>query len=242
MGLKAALGLLAVVLLVVLLWGPIFGGGGEPKPSASRPGSIPTATPPADLPAPILLGEAQAATGSPAAGGGGGTYVVKPGDTLGAIAGQLGVPADQQAAWVAEVLRLNGIADARLLQAGVELRLPRTQAAAATATRTPGTPSAATATRTPGTPGAATPTRTATPRPTVTGGAGTYTVAEGDYPFLIAEKLGVPEAQRAAWVDQLMALNNIDPTKLQVGQVLQLPAGTPSGGGTSPTATPTPVP
>jgi LysM repeat protein len=65
----------------------------------------------------------------------------------------------------------------------------------------------------------------------------TYTVVSGDYPGLIAEKLGVAPAQQAAWAEQLMALNNVCSSCLQVGSVLQLPAGTP----TSPPP-PTPVP
>jgi hypothetical protein len=38
-----------------------------------------------------------------------------------------------------------------------------------------------------------------------------YTVVSGDYPILIAQKLGVPESQQAAWAQQLIALNGIDP-------------------------------
>ena len=34
---------------------------------------------------------------------------------------------------------------------------------------------------------------------------------------------GVPVAQQQAWADQLLALNGISSTGLQVGQVLQLP-------------------
>src|SRR3990170_8271300 len=230
MGMKAAVALLALVVLVVLLRGSLFGGGDDSKPSAARPGSIPTATPPNEMPTPVGRGETQTTSGTPAASAGGGTYVVKSGDTLGGIASQLGIAADNQAAWIAEVLRLNNIADARLLRVGVELRLPGTRATTATPTRASGSPTPTTT---------AAPTGTATPKPTVTGGAGTYTVVDGDYPLLIAEKLGVPEDKRDAWAQDLIELNDVDPTKLQVGQVLQLPAGTPSGG-TTPTATPVP--
>jgi LysM repeat protein len=238
MGLRIAVGLLVVAIIVLIVRGTLFGGGDDSPPSVARRGSIPTATPPADQPEPVLLGEAQGPTGSTTTGGaGGGTYVVKSGDTLGGIASQLGIPVDQQAAWIAEVLRLNNIADARLLQSGVELQLPRTQATSATATRPAGTTPTATRAATTATPGAS-----ATPRPTVAGGGGTYTVQDGDYPLLIAEKLGVPEAQRDAWVQQLLALNNVSATQLFVGQVLQLPAGTPAGGAATATPTRTPVP
>ena len=228
--------LLAVTAAAVAT-GCLFGGGDETI-SATRPGSVPTATAPANLPDPILLGESQTSGGTPISGGSGeSTYTMKSGDTLYGIAAQLAIPASDQAAWVAEVLKLNGIQDVTLLRAGQELRLPRVSATPrVTGTATPrptGTALATTPTLT------ATAATTATPRPTVVGGGGTYTVVSGDYPFLIAQKLGVPESQQAAWVQQLISLNGIDPSKLQVGQVLQLPAGTPSGA--SPTVTPTPT-
>ncbi|MEY3480780.1 MAG: hypothetical protein RIQ71_1555 [Verrucomicrobiota bacterium] len=50
------------------------------------------------------------------------------------------------------------------------------------------------------------------------GGAGTYTVAKGDNPYNIAKKLGVT-------YQALLDANNIkDPTKLQIGTVLKVPA------------------
>ncbi len=235
MAIKLAAGGLGVVLLVLLLQGCLFGGGSQPTASIARPGSIPTATLPPNLPEPILLGEAPATTSTGAIVGGAQTYTVKPGDTLGAIAAALGVPGDQIASWTNEVLRLNGIADARLLAAGVELQLPRiVTPTPARATGTPGASSTGTpaAARTP-TPqvvattasGASSP----TPRPTVaaTGGGGTYTVQSGDFALAIAEKLGVPASQQLAWADQLVSLNNLNPNAMVVGTVLQLPAGTP---------------
>ena len=45
----------------------------------------------------------------------------------------MNIAPDQRAAWIAEVLRLNGIADARLLAVGQELSLPRPPAAVAKA-------------------------------------------------------------------------------------------------------------
>lgn len=251
MGMKLAAAGAAIVILALLLQGCFFGGGGSSPASISRPSSIPTATPPANLPEPILLSQAQGAARTTApgpSGGSGETYTVKSGDTLAGIAAQLGVAGDQQQAWIAEVLRLNGIADARLLSAGQVLQLPRAPGAAVRTTGTPtagatrtGTPSGPAATATPTQPGPAStsPAGTATPRPAATGGGGTYTVQSGDYPYLIASKLGVPESQQTTWVNQLVALNNIDPNALVVGQVLDLPAGTPSGGAGA-TSTPEP--
>src|SRR5690606_17414579 len=103
----------------------------------------------------------------------------------------------------------NGMADARLLQAGQELVLPGV---------TGGSP-ASTPVQGQGTP---TPSRT----PTSSGGQGTYIVVSGDTPFGIAEKFCVQGA--AAWVNELIALNGIDPGALAVGQELELPAGTPA--------------
>jgi LysM repeat protein len=213
--------------VALLLGGYIFGGGEDPAPSASRPSSIPTATPQANPPEPILLGQSTGGGGAnPGTGGGAGasTYVVKSGDTLFGIAAQLNVPGAQQASWAAEVLRLNGLADASLLRAGQELRLPATTPSSVSVN----TPIAPAATATPPrttTPATTTivPAASATPRPAVTGGAGTYTVVADDFPILIAQKVGVPEAQRAAWADQLLALNNVTASSLSVGQVLQLP-------------------
>jgi LysM repeat protein len=227
---------LAVILVILFFQACFFSSGDSASPSVSRPSSIPTATPPAQMPEPVLLGETLAAAPA-AAGASGDTYVVKSGDTLGGIASQLGVPIDQQAAWIAEVLRLNGIADARLLATGVALRLPRSPTPAPTA-RATGTPTA-TATRAPATPTAQAAAPTATPQPAaptptrqpVAGGGGTYTVVANDNPHLIGQKHCVTTAQLDAWANQLLALNNTTASGLQVGQVLQLPANTPGCGG-----------
>src|SRR6185295_2992144 len=147
----AAIFIALTLALLVSACGIIGGGGSDSlnpnAQSVSRPGSVPTATPPATLPEPILLGAATDPTGgtnpqgTPTSGGTTGsaaTYTVKPGDTLAAIASGQGVTGADQAAWIAEVLRLNGIADAKLLAAGQELTLPR-QIAATNTTPRPGT-------------------------------------------------------------------------------------------------------
>jgi LysM repeat protein len=226
--------LLALILFSApVMAGCIFGGGGKPSPSLARPNSIPTATPPASLPVPILLGQSQAAgLTTPIAGtaSGGNTYTLQSGDTLLVVAGKLNIPPEQQAQWVADVLRLNNIPDPTLIKAGQVLNLtrlaatPRPTGTVAAATARPGAsvtpvPTSRNATPQPTTPASAT---TAVPTQT-SGGGGTYTVVSGDSPVAIAQKLGVPVAQQQAWANQLVSLNNTTATGLQVGQVLQLP-------------------
>ncbi|MFZ4483605.1 MAG: LysM peptidoglycan-binding domain-containing protein, partial [Chthoniobacterales bacterium] len=56
------------------------------------------------------------------------------------------------------------------------------------------------------------------PAATAAAGSATYTVAKGDNPYKIAKKLGVS-------YQALVDANAIkDPTKLQIGQVLKVPA------------------
>src|SRR5215213_10309915 len=106
----------SVLALLVSACG-LFGGGDSnslnPNPqTVGRPSSVPTATPPATLPEPILLGASTDPigggtnpAGTPTTGGntgGAATYTVKPGDTLSAIASAQGVTGSDQAAWIAE--------------------------------------------------------------------------------------------------------------------------------------------
>jgi len=86
-----------------------------------------------------------------------------------------------------------------------------------------------------------------------------YIVKSGDYPTLIAEEAGVPAALRDAWLEELLALNGVEATSLQIGQELILPpidgrtpvarattaAGNPPAGvlePQTPQSTPTPKP
>lgn len=228
----------AGVLLMgsLLLGGCIFGGGGDDDPpSATRPSSIPTATPPANLPEPVLLTQASPQPGAPG-GAAPGTYVVKSGDSLFAIAASLGITGEALAPWTTEVLRLNQLADGASLRVGQELTLPVVRsptpaAGAPTPARRPAaTASTPTAGGTPA-PTATRPTSGATPAATSTTGGGassrTYTVVAGDYPLLIAQKLNVPEAQQNAWANELLSLNATTAAGLDVGDVLRLPASTP---------------
>jgi LysM repeat protein len=235
MGARLIAGLVALVIVVVLAQTFVFGGGNGVPGAPGRSGTIPTATAPAQLPNPILLGSSTGATGPSGATNttAGTTYTVKAGDTLGTIAASFNVPADQQAAWIADVLRINGIADARLLQAGQELTLPgvpsspsKTPTGATGATGVTGA-TGPQATRTPaaGSTGSSGATPTRTPAATSGGGA-SYTVVAGDNPYVIADKFCVTNP--APWVNELLALNNIDASNLKIGQVLELPTGTPA--------------
>jgi LysM repeat protein len=87
------------------------GGGGGGAGGAPNPGKIPTATAFAVLPEPTIL-----SGGTPVTGGGD-TYVVKPGDTLMAIANELGVP-------VEEIISLNNLADPSHLEVDQVLKVP----------------------------------------------------------------------------------------------------------------------
>lgn len=83
------------------------GGGESGTPDAS---GVPTATPPAQMPEPIIIGEALPGAEPE-------TYVVESGDTLFAIADKLGVDPD-------EIIRLNDLADPSSLEVGQVLQIP----------------------------------------------------------------------------------------------------------------------
>jgi murein DD-endopeptidase MepM/ murein hydrolase activator NlpD len=113
---------------------------------------------------------------------------VQKGDTLSSLSQRYGVPIDT-------IQSANNLADARLRE-GQELIMPGAAAKVAAASPAPA-------------PTAATP-----PRP----GETTYTVAPGDTPHGIAEKLGVDE-------QAIIARNGVRPDNLQIGQTLIIPAG-----------------
>jgi LysM repeat protein len=211
MGGRIIAGVIGFVVLVLLVQNYILNDDGDGTGTPGRTGVAPTATLPAQTPVAVSLGELVSGGTGGAPGStptGGGTYVVKEGDTLGSIAASFNVAPEAQAQWVADVLELTGIADARLLQAGQELQIPTAPAASSSTPSTGG--GVAVATPTPGGSG---------------GGEGTYIVVSGDTPFGIAEKLCVESA--AAWVNELVALNEIDANNLAIGQELQLPTSTP---------------
>jgi LysM repeat protein len=231
MGAKFVAAIIGVIILVVLAQTFVFGGD-DGGPTATNPSSIPTATAVVSQDQPVLLGEGDAGSGD--SGGGGSssssqsTYTVQSGDTLGAIAANLGVPAEEQANWVAEVLDLNGMADARQLQAGQELILPGVPSSSSSASEEPtAEPTEAPQTQPTAPPSATGTLPTPTPGASVDGGGspGVYVVQDGDYPYLIALKYCVDDPD--AWVQELLDINNVDASSLSIGQQLDLPPGTP---------------
>ena len=237
MGAKLIGAFVGFVIVVLFLQSYVFGDDDGSPNTPGRSGAVPTATLPAQLPQPIVLAESAGGSGGGAStnAGGGSTraYVVKSGDTLGAIATSLGVPADQQAAWINQVLDINSIADARNIQVGVELQVPApaptarpsaTVRPSGSATARPSTTGTPQATARPNTSPTVRPATTpsATPRPSA--GGDIYTVVDGDTGFGIAEKCGVDDP--APWLNELEELNDIDAGDLDIGDELVLPAGT----------------
>jgi LysM repeat protein len=136
-------------------------------------------------------------------------YHVRAGDTLSKVASQYGVTAD-------ELQEANGLKSGTDIRAGQALNIPSpgdktvaSNKSAATADLRKADPAAAKKSDT--AKSAATPAAT-------TANLKTYTVKKGDNPVAIAKKMGVP-------YDELLRLNKIDdPKKLQVDQVLKIPA------------------
>jgi LysM repeat protein len=243
MGAKFVAAIIGVIILVVLAQTFVFGGD-DGSPSATNPSSIPTATPPVDQEDPVLLGQGDAGGGSSSGSGGSSaqsTYTVQSGDTLGAIAEAQGIAPENQADWVAEVLELNGMEDARQLQAGQELILPGAPQASATATPAAEEDEDDPETEPTEPPSATGTVPTATPDPDA---VGIYVVAEGDSPYAIALKHCVDDPD--AWVEELLDINAVEAESLVIGQELDLPPGTPpfcgdeGTGGDDPEEEPTP--
>ena len=184
----------SVALLAALIVGVACGGGSDGEQTSNNPDEIPTATLPASLPDPVILGESQVPAG------GGSTYTVQDGDSPSSIAEQFGITTE-------ELMAANGITDPLALFVGQVLTIPGASA-------TPQAPSP--------TAGPAEPTSAPVEEVPTSTGEQTYTVQEGDIPETIAAQFGIT-------AEELMAANGItDPTSLQVGDVLIIPA--PSGG------------
>jgi LysM repeat protein len=206
---KTLLTVTTLGLAGALLVAACGGGGGS---TGGRPNSakIPTATAMAVLPEPTILSGGVPVT----EGGGGDTYVVKPGDTLNAIAEELGVSVD-------DLISLNNLADPSRLEVDQVLKVP--PRAGTQPTPVPGEPTSQPTGE---------PTSEATPA--ATAGAGEYEVQAGDNASDIADRFGVT-------LQELADANNMtidDLRTLFVGQVLtipQFPGRTPE-----PTSTPEP--
>lgn len=212
-------------------------GGGDAAKNLTDPRRVPTATLPAAIPSPIAaLDVGGVRSNEPE------TYVVKAGDTLGAVAAQLGVSAE-------ELSRANPGINPQSLRVGQELRVPRptptpaaggvrgpvtpttpagsrtatttTTTTAATGTRTATTP--ATSTTGGSTPAAATATRAATAAATAAAGnPSTYTVQSGDNACAIVKRFGISLTQLA----QANGTTAAALGSLRVGQQLTIPAST----------------
>lgn len=249
---------LSFVLIALLLVGLAACGGGDGNDSgdaAARnptdPRRVPTATVPSEQPTPIPALE----SGESGAGSRPDTYVVKAGDTLGAVAASLGVS-------VEELTRANPNVNPQSLRIGDELRVPRATPTATSGPRGPatptGTPGSATATRTAtstasptGTPsgsptrtptatgtGSATPARTGTATPTATSGTGTRTPTAtatpsssggGTYTVQSGDTGCSIARSQGVSLSALAQANNtsIDGlASLRVGQTLQVPRST----------------
>ncbi len=166
--------------------------------------------------------DATAASAAPAAGAK--TYIVRAGDTMTRIASSLGVA-------IPDLEKVNSLGSNAVLQVGQVLKVPEklvTQAASSVASgagkvaESAGKLPGAVATAVTGRQNEATaaaPVATDAASAPVAGGATTdYTVVKGDNPWKIAKKFKISQ-------EELMKANGIsDPKKIQIGQVLKIPA------------------
>jgi len=179
-------------------------GGGSSENKAPDSSKVPTATLPATLPVPrIISGAVQT--------GGATSYTVKDGDTLAGIAAKFGVSLD-------DLRAANPNVDPSRLSVGTSLKLPAPPADAQTPAPTKPAATATSAAQATEPPATGPPAATETAAPiTPTSLGQTYTVQAGDIPATIAQKFGIT-------VEELMAANpGLDPTNLQIGQVLIIP-------------------
>ncbi len=196
------------------------------------PKAAPTATLPASAPTAIPAGSIPGVSG--ASGPLPDTYVVKSGDTLGAIATNLGVSVD-------DLARLNNVTDATRIQVGQQLKVPKPGAA------TPGPTSVTGNGPTFGT-NSSIPTSTAQVPPTggapsgigsvgtavsaagtapAAGGTATeYTVKQGDSACAIAIAGGISLQELA----DANGLTKDQISRLSVGQLLKIPPRTGNRG------------
>lgn len=153
------------------------------------------------------------------------TYTVRAGDTLTRIAATLGVA-------IPDLEKINNLAGNSVLQVGQVLKVPaQAVAQAATGLHNEAVKAADAVAKLPAEISSATTAAVApsvvpapaaaAPLESVTAGATSdYTVVKGDNPWKIAKKFKISQ-------DELMKANGItDPKKIQIGQVLKIPAST----------------
>ena len=192
---------LAVCALALVAGTAAACGGGSSGTKRLDTSKVPTATLPATLPEPKLVGSGAVQSG------GATSYTVKSGDTLAGIAERFGVSLD-------DLRAANPNINSSSLSIGQSVRLPAASDAPPAAPTKDAAPTTAAATATEAAP-ADTPVPAATATPVSVGQ--TYTVVEGDIPVTIAEKFGIT-------VEELLAANpRLDPTALRIGQVLIIP-------------------
>jgi LysM repeat protein len=187
--------------------------------------AIPTATPYAVEPDPIIVGGVAGSEPTPpGATGAELSYVIEPGDALETIAAQFGVTVDA-------IMELNGIEDPATIFAGQELLIPGggtvatpdgepTAQPTSEPTAEPTESPEPTAEPTEEPEPTAEPTESPEPSPTVPPGGQTYVVQDGDSGFAIADAFGVT-------IDALAEANGMtvaDLDNLQIGQEIIIPA------------------
>lgn len=189
-------------------------GGDSSSGDAPDDGSIPTATLPAELPEPTIIG------GGVVQPGGGTSYTIRSGDTLADVAERFGVSLD-------DLLAANPGINPSALQTGDTVRLPSgTDVPSVTPEPEPEPTEDAEPTEEATAEPEPTEEATAEPEPTEpppTGGQ-TYVVQAGDIPETIAAQFGITVAA-------LLAANpGLNPNNMQIGDVLNIPPP-PSDGG-----------
>ena len=183
-------------------------GAGDPPDDAS----IPTATLPAELPEPMIVG------GGIVQPGGGTTYTITSGDTLAGVAERFGVSLE-------DLLAANPGIDPATLQSGDNIKLPTGTDVPSVTPEPEATEDAEPTEEATEEPAPTEPPATEEPEPTNTPTSlgQTYVVQAGDIPETIAAQFGIT-------TQQLLDANpGINPTNLQIGDVLIIPPAESGG-------------
>ncbi len=202
---------LIFTLLAVMLLSFACGGGGD-DPAPSDLDSIPTATPPAELPDPLIVAQSEVPIS-------GATYTVQAGDTLSGIADQFGTTVDA-------IVEANDLTDATSIDVGQIIIIPGVSDDGTPVPGATGEPTdepQETDTPEPAEepePTDPEPTDTAEPldeEPPPACEGNVHIVQVGEFPANIAPLYDLT-------IEELMAANpGVDPTTLQIGDCLNLP-------------------